>query len=130
MHRAAMLGHVHIITHLLDNGVDVDPRDYSNQTPFLVAVASCRTNTDTVKVLLNRGAQIDASDGYMKNCLHLAVENGNIKVLKLLLEYDSALEMLNTRDIQERVPLHYAAMSEDIEVYTLFVWSAVYKLET
>ncbi|XP_031557742.1 transient receptor potential cation channel subfamily A member 1-like isoform X3 [Actinia tenebrosa] len=115
LHRAAMFGHVQIIEYLLDNGADVDPRDKSNQTPFLVAVASKRTNVNTVKLLLGRGAQINAQDAYLKTCLHLAIENQNIEIVNLLLEYDSGLENLNSPDVQERVPLHYAALCKDVK---------------
>ena len=52
----------------------------------------------------------------MKNCIHMAVENENLETLQMLLEERSVLWNLYRPDVNERVPLHYAAMVKDIRV--------------
>ena len=46
----------------------------------------------------------------------MAVENENLETLQMLLEERSVLWNLYRPDVNERVPLHYAAMVKDIRV--------------
>ena len=92
----------------------IDTRDAQSSTPFLDAVAAGQTKC--ARLLLQRGADIKASDIFMKNCIHIAVENENLETLQMLLEERSVLWNLYRPDVNERVPLHYAAMVKDIRV--------------
>lgn len=112
--RAAVFNRDDIISFLLDNGVGFDTRDAQSNTPFLDAVAAGQTRC--ARVLLQRGADVKASDIFMKNCIHLAVENENLETLQMLLEENSVLSNLYRPDVNERVPLHYAATVKDIRV--------------
>jgi len=94
--------------------VPIDTRDAQSSTPFLDAVAAGQTNC--ARLLLQRGADIKACDIFMKNCIHMAVENENLETLQMLLEERSVLWNLYRPDVNERVPLHYAAMVKDIRV--------------
>lgn len=108
-----------IISFLLDNGVPIDTRDAQNNTPFLGAVAAGQTKC--ARLLLQRKADFKACDIYMKNCVHMAVENEHLETLCTLLEGTSLLCNLYSRDVNERVPLHYAAMVKDVRVRTVIV---------
>ena len=103
-----------MVTFLLDSGVPIDPRDSSNCTPLLDAASAGQTECMTV--LLKRGANVRMCDIFMKNCLHLAVENENLETLNVLLDDKDALWNLTRPDVHERVPLHYAAMGADVKV--------------
>ena len=46
----------------------------------------------------------------------MAVENENLETLHMLLEETSVLWNLYRTDVNERVPLHYAAMVKDVRV--------------
>lgn len=46
----------------------------------------------------------------------MAVENDHLETLQMLLEERSVLWNLYRPDVNERVPLHYAAMVKDIRV--------------
>jgi len=46
----------------------------------------------------------------------MAVENEHLETLRMLLEKRSLLWNLYAPDIDERVPLHYAAMVKDVRV--------------
>lgn len=62
------------------------------------------------------GADVHASTSDIKNCLHLAVDNGHLELLQLLLEDKKTSENLYKSDARERVPLHDAATSPNIKV--------------
>lgn len=112
--RAAVFNRLDIISFLLDHGVPIDARDAHSSTPFLDAVTAGQTKC--ARLLLQRGADIRASNIFMKNCIHMAVENENLETLQMLLEERSVLWNLYRPDVNERVPLHYAAMVKDIRV--------------
>lgn len=112
--RAALFNRGDIISFLLDHGVPIDTRDAQRSTPFLDAVAAGQTKC--AQLLLQRGANIKASNIYMKNCIHMAVENEYLETLCILLQESSVLRNLYRPDVKERVPLHYAAMSKDVRV--------------
>lgn len=95
----------------------IDTRDAQNSTPFLDAVAAGQTKC--ARLLLQRGANIKASDLHMKNCIHMAVENEYLDTLRVLLKESSGFSVLwnlYRPDFKERVPLHYAAMVKDVRV--------------
>ena len=112
--RAALFDRDDIISFLLDHGVPIDTRDTQNSTPFLDAVAAGQTKC--ARLLLQRGANIKASDIQMKNCIHMAVENEYLETLRMLLKESSVFRNLYRPDFRERVPLHYAAMAKDVRV--------------
>lgn len=116
-HRAAVHNRDDIISFLLDQGVSIDMRDAHSSTPFLDAVAAGQTKC--ARLLLQRGANFKACDIYMKNCVHMAVENDHLQTLHMLLEERSLLQNLYNPDVNERVPLHYAAMVKDVRVCKL-----------
>ena len=112
--RAAVFNREEIISFLLDHGVPVDTRDAQSTTPFLDAVTTGQTAS--AKLLLQKGANIRANNIYMKHCIHLSVENEHLQTLRMLLQEPLALWNLYRPDVYERVPLHYAAMVNDIRV--------------
>lgn len=114
LHRAAVFNRDDIISFLLDNGVPIDTPDAHHNTPFLDAVAAGQTKC--ARLLFQRGADFKACDIYMKNCVHMAVENENLETLNMLLEEKYLLRNLYSPDVQERVPLHYAAMVKDVRI--------------
>lgn len=128
-HRAAVFNRDDIISFLLDHGVPIDTRDSHSITPFLDAVAAGQTKC--ARLLLQRGADFKASDIYMKNCVHMAVENDHLETLHMLLEQKSVLWNLYSPDVNERVPLHYAAMVNDVRVGTIiFCMAKAWNLNT
>ena len=85
-----------------------------NRTPFLMAVAA--GSVEGARFFLESGADVRACTSEMKNCVHLAVENGHLEIVQLLLNNTEATENLYRSDTWERVPLHNAAISPNIKV--------------
>lgn len=88
--------------------------DGEGRSPFLNAVAA--GHIDSVRVLLKLGADVNATDLLMKTCVHIAVENEQLKMLAVLLQSRPGITNLYKADLWDRVPLHYAAKSKDIKV--------------
>ena len=73
-----------IVELLLDNGADIETQDSRPGWPLRAAVAS--GNLDLLKLLLERGANIN-SDGGQGNSLRCAAYDGNLQVIQYLIEY-------------------------------------------
>jgi len=70
---------------LLDLGAKIDQADEQGKTPLISA--ACTGAVDTMKILLERGAQIESRFGEgLSTPLHCAAHNGNIDCVKLLVE--------------------------------------------
>lgn len=95
-------------------GAQIDIKANDNRTPFLLAVAA--GSVESARLFRESGADVQACTSDMKNCLHLAVDNGHLEMLQLLLEHEKASENLYKSDARERVPLHNAAISPNIKV--------------
>ena len=88
--------------------------DGEGRSPFLNAVAA--GHTESAWVLLRLGADVNATDLLTKTCVHIAIENGHINMLTMLLENGLGTTNLYKADLWDRVALHYAAKSENIKV--------------
>lgn len=113
-HRAALFNQTNIIEFLLDKEAKLDARDNDGRSPFLNAVAG--GHVESARLLLNRGADISATDLLMKTCVHIAVENEHLNMLVMLLDKRAGANNLNKGDMFDRVPLHYAATTGEIKV--------------
>jgi ankyrin repeat protein len=71
-----------------------------------------------IQVLLEKGANINAVDGYEKTPLYLASENGHIEVVQLLLENGANV---NAADHFGETPLNQASENGHIEVIQLLL---------
>ena len=112
--RASQFYQTKIISLLVEKGAKVNIHDGEGQSPFLNTVAA--GHIDSARVLIKAGADVNATDLLMKTCVHIAVENGHLKILAMLLENRHGTRNLYKADLWDRVPLHYAAKSKDIKV--------------
>jgi ankyrin repeat protein len=95
---AAKIGNVDAVEVLLDNGVDIEEREWS----FLIAeveskgtalVTACREGKEAVvELLLRRGANSDAVDDGGRSCLGLAIKG----------EYDGIVKRLEEKGAKNR----------------------------
>ncbi|KAI9732413.1 MAG: hypothetical protein M1834_001621 [Cirrosporium novae-zelandiae] len=93
-----------LVEKLIHYGVPIDTVDEHGKTPLALAVQS--ENLEVVEHLLKSGA----SPG--NTALHCAIETGNIVVVKLLLCYQSNLD-LTERNLSGETALHIAAKEGD-----------------
>jgi len=115
--RASQFNQTKLISLLVEKAAKVNIHDGEGQSPFLNAVAA--GHIDSARVLIKAGADVNATDLLMKTCVHIAVENEQLKILAMLLESRHGTRNLYKADLWDRVPLHYAAKSKDIKVKRL-----------
>ncbi|MEN8227511.1 MAG: ankyrin repeat domain-containing protein [Bacteroidota bacterium] len=89
---AAFNGHTDIVLLLLNEGAVVDRRDLMGRTALLYA--STGPFPETVKLLLEKGAEPNIVDSgeHFSPLMHAAAE-GNMNVVKILLEYGADLSL-------------------------------------
>jgi ankyrin repeat protein len=94
------------LTHFLRNGGSPDDADGTGQP--LLCIAAANGYTEIVKILLDAGANVDATTRDAgETALHLAIKNNRTDIIELLLEAGPELEV-HTSETNE-TPLHYAA---------------------
>jgi ankyrin repeat protein len=105
LHRAAVRGHTEALQALLSRGADLEARDDGYRTPLY---AACREGQhDTARLLLERGARVDAQSGTWRfTALHVASERAHVEVVRLLLAHGATVDARNTL---QQTPLHQAA---------------------
>jgi ankyrin repeat protein len=114
--------HIHIYTKQgniakvkqeIANGVEIDCVDeYTSQTPLMCAVASPHANIDMLRLLIENGADVNATEEqYQTTVLGLAVQSGNLDKIKFILDagadinyqtssgYDVLINAMYGRDI-------------------------------
>lgn len=105
LHYAAARGDENVITRMLNYGADVDERNAAGRTPL--AEASKSGELDTVKLLLDRGAEVnvyDTESGFTP--LHLAAQQNHPAVIRRLL---AAGAQVDVRNQWQQTPLWQAA---------------------
>ncbi|KAF5281784.1 hypothetical protein FQR65_LT14531 [Abscondita terminalis] len=75
LHLAARAGFDDIVAYLVDEGLDINRRNYSRETPLRVAFANSKFTT--AKLLLSRGA-ITPPESFNYSYLHYAAEEGDV----------------------------------------------------
>jgi ankyrin repeat protein len=110
--RASFEGQVIRIRHLLDLHADVDYCDKDGLTALHHAIFG--GFEDAVQLLLDRGADTNASSPVAATPLHLAALKGRSEIAKILIgKYRAAV---NAVDPDFGTPLHCAAFSGDVEI--------------
>jgi hypothetical protein len=104
IHAAARVGHVDVISLLLEHGADMDGRGDDGMTPLHLALSCGRV--EAAQFLLERGADINAGDDYRRTSLHSAVFARDGQPVRLLLEHGADV---NVRDKWGRTPSDIAS---------------------
>ena len=108
LHLAAEMGFKEIVQILVDSKANIESKSNTgNATPLITAAA--HNNKSIVKILIKKGACVDATDHTGETSLHKAAKSGYQHIVQMLLEnganIDAQCKLLQT-------PLHKAALSE------------------
>lgn len=100
---------------LLDAGAAIDARDTEGRTALMAA--AFMDHDDVVRLLLDRGADLRATDSARATALHLALANGSksekhASTVNLLLCED----LLHLQDAHGRLCVHLAAFHGDLSL--------------
>jgi ankyrin repeat protein len=106
------------VERLIDKGADVNNRDYAEFTPLIDAVF--KENNDLVEVLIKAGANVNyvVEDADKLTALHAAVERGDSKTVRILIEADADVDQV---DDNGSTPLYKAALHGSIEKVKLLI---------
>ena len=105
IHEAIIKGNLEAVKTILETNVDlVEARDSDNLTPLLLA--SIHGQTEIVRFLIEKGADIHAGDNENSTALHNAAAQGHSAVLLLLIDKGARI---NQCDGNGMTALHFAA---------------------
>ena len=112
LHVASQCGKAEVARLLLEHGANINARNKEDQTPrhLLLSMGTGRSDIDTIRSFLERGADVDAVDESHSTLLHKASYDGNVKVARLLLERGANV---NARNEDGHTPLHRVLDSLD-----------------
>jgi hypothetical protein len=107
-----------LIKALLDAGASPNDSVGSDmaETPLIKAVIEQRINS--VRLLLNRGAQVNTTDATRQAPLHYAVKGHNIDIVKALLRCGAAA---NIRTQNKQIPIFIAALEGRTDMIRLLL---------
>ena len=89
-----------MVSYVLDrSNVNVNKRNNYGQTALHMAVSAMYKNAGIVKILIEKGADVNAKDNDDKTPLYVAVENWNIDTAKLLILQFKADVTVNGQEI-------------------------------
>ena len=93
IHIACLYGDLPKIKRLLESGVNINSKDFSNKTPLMYAAEDGAV--DTIDYLIRNGANINDIDVRGDSALIIALKNNNVKASKLLIESGANLDIRN-----------------------------------
>src|SRR5579862_2540643 len=87
-------------------------------------LAAFTGNVDVARLLIEKGADLNARDFMKETPLHVAAQYGQMDVARLLIEKAAALginEFLNAQDERDASPLHWAAARGHPDIAALLI---------
>lgn len=114
LHIACNLQLVEIAKLLIDNKINTNTQDYSNEiTPLHYAVLL--NNREIITMLLNNGANPNIQDVYGNTSLHYSIVENNFQIFKIIVTHPIAKKIVNYNiwNIDGEIPLHLALKKND-----------------
>jgi ankyrin repeat protein len=110
LHYAAAHGSADIVKLLLDRGMTIDAQDKIGRTPVIVAsvFGNCAKSQDisefqeTIKLFINRGANLKILDGFDQNPLHYAARFDQLMIQELI---DAGADLNSYSELTGYTPL-------------------------
>ena len=92
---AAYANDVAAARRLIDAGADVNAKDDTEQSAYLIATSEVGDDVRLLELTLDAGADVDAKDSYNGTGLIRAAERGNAAIIRRLLQTDIDVDHVN-----------------------------------
>ena len=125
LHAACQYGKLGIVKLLVDKGVDINAKDINHSTPLHHALNSfyfkkaSKMKTLIAYFLIKKGCDVDCIDNSNMTPLFYAVENGQLELLKLLVQKGAKVE--GGIDYRGRNPLYRSIENGNFEIAKFLV---------
>jgi ankyrin repeat protein len=80
---------------LIDDGADVNAKDASQESAYLIATSEVGDDPRLLELTLDHGADVDAKDRFNGTGLIRAAERGHVRIVRRLLETDIDVDHVN-----------------------------------
>lgn len=109
------------VEELLFQGADVDTRCSLQMTPLILAAMENvdESHYQTVKILLNYGADVNARGDKGQTAFYFIVKNGNRKMVELFLNFEASFDVF--KDSGYNILFLAAAYNKNVEVLQLLI---------
>ncbi|MBN8828869.1 MAG: ankyrin repeat domain-containing protein [Sphingobacteriia bacterium] len=114
---AIQRGYDDLIKLLISFNANIEKVNEEGLTPLLQA-ANQFNAAYTIEILLEAGANIEATDNNKMTPLHIAVCKGYIETIEILIKYNAKLDVL---DIDNDTPLHISVMKNYLDISKLLL---------
>ena len=109
---AARLGHVDVLTSLLQSGAQVNAADSEQRSTALIK-AACKGNHHVVDILIRAGADVDDVFFDGSTALSVSARRGYLDIVKLLIQAGASVDH---RDVNNCTPLSMAALKGHVDI--------------
>lgn len=118
LHAAAALGHLTVVEFLLNSGMDINARTVANTNGYTtpLALAAEGGHRAMVELLIDKGANPEATNLDGNTALHLATEKGYRSVVESLAAKGASLQAQNKAG---KTPLFFAMKNQPMMEYLL-----------
>lgn len=113
---ASKIGNPEIVKYLLDQGSQIEKRDYEGNTPLIKAVQ--KNHLPIIHLLIERGADVNAFNGREETPLTIACRQNQNELVDLLLQKGAQIEGTRKR---KKSPLIIACENENEELIHLLL---------
>jgi serine/threonine-protein phosphatase 6 regulatory ankyrin repeat subunit A len=116
LHIAAFSGHLACVKLLLEQGANVESRDFYGMSPL--HLASSQGHADCIGQLLSVGADANSVDNMGQTSVHVAVQGNRVACVGALLQNGA---LCDVRDVWHTTALQYAVSGERHECVEVLV---------
>ncbi len=117
IHDAARAGNVNVVSNLLNQGVNIEDREPTGETPLISAALAGQTQI--VGLLLDRHAAIEARNDRGLTPLHAAAYGGHVDTVAALIEHGAAID--DNQNRYHTTPLIVAAEDGRTDIVRLLI---------
>eukprot|EP00826_Nyctotherus_ovalis_P035538 TRINITY_DN3059_c0_g3_i1.p1 TRINITY_DN3059_c0_g3~~TRINITY_DN3059_c0_g3_i1.p1 ORF type:complete len:647 (+),score=188.11 TRINITY_DN3059_c0_g3_i1:169-2109(+) len=120
LNKAAYESDVHNLKYLVNCGCKIDGKvSIFGEAPIHQSIKSSKaSNSETLKAVLDCGADVNLIDNNGWTALHHAAEKGDLNAAKILIEYKANVNAFSNA---RKTPLHLAAFANKTEMVKLLI---------